>query len=207
MFNACAHCGEYVVEKTVDAARSIANCPICGYEQPFLRQPVFVISGASGAGKTAVCRALMPELRLRCVVLESDILWDAVDASAEDDYRRYRNVWLRLAKNIGQAGLPVVLCGTALSDQFERCSERRYFSMLHYLALVCDEEMLRERLRQRPAWRQSESAEFLERMTTFNRWLVEHAPTTTPPMTLLDTTADALDETVAKVARWIVERL
>ena len=56
MFNVCARCGEYVVEKIVDAARSVAICPICGYEQPFLRQPLFVVTGASGAGKTAVCR-------------------------------------------------------------------------------------------------------------------------------------------------------
>ncbi|HEX3270208.1 MAG TPA: AAA family ATPase [Ktedonobacterales bacterium] len=207
MFNVCAQCGEYVVEKIVDAARSVAICPLCGYEQPFLRQPLFVITGASGAGKTAVCRALTPRMRQRCVVLESDILWGLVSASAEDDYRSYRNVWLRLAKNIGQAGLPVILCGTALPDQFERCPERRYFSTLHYLALVCDEAALRERLTLRPAWRESQSEEFLERMVAFNRWLIEHAPTTTPPMTILDTTTDPLDETVAKVEQWIGERL
>jgi hypothetical protein len=111
MFNVCARCGEYVVEKIVDAARSVAICPLYGYEQPFLRQPIFVITGASGAGKTAVYRALAPRMRNRCLALESDLLWGLVPASAEDDYHRYRNVWLRLAKNIGQAGLPVILCG------------------------------------------------------------------------------------------------
>lgn len=207
MFNVCARCGEYVVEKIVDAGHSVAICPICGYEQPFLRQPLFVVTGASGAGKTAVCRALTPRLRNRCVVLESDILWGLVPASAEDDYRDYRNVWLRLAKNIGQAGLPVILCGSALPDQFERSPERRYFSTLHYLALVCDEALLKERLTLRPTWRQSQSEDFLERMVAFNRWLIEHAPTTTPPMILLDTTTDPLEETLAKVERWIDELL
>jgi hypothetical protein len=42
-----------------------------------------------------------------------------VPATPEDGYRVYRNVWLRLAKNIGQCGLPVVLCGTAVPDQFD----------------------------------------------------------------------------------------
>jgi AAA domain len=155
VFNVCARCGEYVVEKVIDPTRSIAICPACGYEQPFLRQPLFLITGASGAGKTTVCRALTPRMRNRFVVLESDILWGPVPTSAEDDYRSYRNVWLRLAKNIGQAGLPVILCGTALPDQFETCPERPYFSTLHYLALVSDEATLKERLRQRPAWRQT----------------------------------------------------
>ncbi|HEY7093915.1 MAG TPA: hypothetical protein VH393_12085 [Ktedonobacterales bacterium] len=116
-------------------------------------------------------------------------------------------MWLRLAKNIGQSGLPVILCGTALPDQFERCPERRYFSTLHYLALVCDEATLQDRLTRRPAWRQAQSEEFLERMVAFNRWLIAHAPTATPPMALIDTTIDPLDETVTKAEQWIGERL
>jgi hypothetical protein len=44
-------------------------------------------------------------------------------------------------------------------------------------------------------------------MVAFNRWLIEHAPTTTPPMALLDTTTDPLEETLAKVERWIDELL
>jgi hypothetical protein len=41
-------------------SRSVAICPICGHEQPFLRQLLFVITGANGMGKTAVCRTLAP---------------------------------------------------------------------------------------------------------------------------------------------------
>jgi hypothetical protein len=33
--------------------------------------------------------------------------------------------------------------------------ERRYFGTLHYLALTCEDEVLVERLRQRPSWRQT----------------------------------------------------
>jgi hypothetical protein len=44
-------------------------------------------------------------------------------------------------------------------------------------------------------------------MASSNRWLVDHAATTTPPMTLLDTPTDSLEETVAKVERWVSERL
>ncbi len=50
--------------------------------------------------------------------------------------------WLRLARQIGQAGLPVVLDGMTIPEQIEPLGERRYFSSVHYLALVCDDAEL-----------------------------------------------------------------
>jgi predicted ABC-type ATPase len=206
MFNVCPNCGEYSVEKSIDASGPFAVCPYCHYAHPFLQQPLFIISGASGAGKTTVGLALVPILK-ECVVMGSDILWGMVPATPDDNYSSYRNLWLRVAKNIGQAGRPVVLCGTALPEQFEDCPERRYFSTLFYLAMVCDDDLLVERLRSRPAWRQSHSAEFVEDMLQFNRWFKANAHMTSPPMTLCDTSQRAIAETVAYVAQWIRQRL
>lgn len=206
MFNVCPQCGEYSVEKTIDASGPFAICPYCGYAHPFLQLPLFLITGPSGAGKTTICLELVPLLR-ECVILESDILWGAVPATPENNYRDYRNLWLRVAKNVGQSGRPVVLCGTAIPEQFEVCPERRYFSTLHYLAMVCDDQLLEERLKQRPAWRHPGSTESIETMIRFNQWLKEHAPTTHPPMTLFDTSHQSILETVRDVARWIQLRL
>ncbi len=127
-----------------------------------------------------VCLELTSLLR-ECVILASDILWGAVPATSKDNYLDYRNLWLRVAKNVGQSGRPVVLCGTAIPKQFEMCSERRHFSTLHYLALVCDDQLLEERLKQHPAWRHSGSTESIETMIQLNRWLKAHASTTHPP--------------------------
>lgn len=207
MFNVCPQCGEYSVEKTIDPTGPYAICPFCGHPHPFLQQPLFIISGPSGVGKTSICLELIQRLRDKCVVMESDILWGAFPADEADNYREYRNMWLRVAKNIGQAGRPVVLCGTALPDQFETCPERRYFSALHYLALVCDDALLQERLRLRPSWRKSDSSDVIERMIRFNRWLKEHAATTKPPMTLYDTSQQTIHETTEAVAQWTHERL
>jgi rRNA maturation protein Nop10 len=212
MFNVCPQCGEYCVEKVIEpcepgsAKAAYAICPFCHYAHRFLRQPLFIITGASGVGKSTACLALVPILN-ECVVLESDILWGMIQATPEDNYRDYRNTWLRLAKNIGQSGRPVVLCGTAVPEQFETCPERRYFSTLHYLAMTCDESLLAERLRQRPAWRHSVSATFVERMLEFNGWLKTHAGKTNPPMTLHDTGHCSPAETVEEVAGWIRQRL
>jgi len=103
--------------------------------------------------------------------------------------------------------MPVVLCGTAVPHQFEHCPELSYFSTLHYLALVCDADIVRERLTSRPIWRQSHSASFVEQMLTFNRWLQERAETTVPPLALHDTTRCGPDESIKVAALWIRERL
>lgn len=206
MFSVCPHCGEYVVEKTIDPAGPFAICPHCNYAHPFLQQPLFIITGPSGCGKTTVCLKLVP-IMMECVVLESDILWGIVPTESENNYSSYHTTWLRLAKNIGQAGRPVVLCGTALPEHFEGCPERRYFSTLHYLSIVCDDALLRERLQQRPAWRKSSSEDFIQQMIQFNQWLKEHAATTNPPITLYDCSSRSIQETTDDIAQWIRERL
>jgi len=206
MFNVCPRCGTYSDAKIIDPAGPFAICPACGYAHPFVQLPLFVITGASGAGKTALCLALPPRLP-ECVVLETDILWGVVPATAEDDYRSYANVWLRVAKNVSQGGRPVVLGGSTVPGRFEACPERRYFTDLHYLALVCDDAVLVERLRARPGWRESGIPTFLDSMRAFNRWFLDHAATTDPPMTLLDTSRLSLDETAAQAAGWVRERL
>jgi len=206
MFNVCPHCGEYADRKTIDPRGRFAICPACGHAHRFVQLPLFVLSGAGGTGKTVIGLKLATALP-ECVTMEADILWGAVPATAEDNYRSYRNTWLRVAKNVGQGGRPVVLVGTALPDQFEDCAERRYFTDLHYLALVCEWDILERRLRSRPGWRQSGSPAFLADMRAFNAYLQANAGLLTPPMTLLDTGTASPDESVAAVIAWVKQRL
>lgn len=207
MFNVCPGCGAYSVEKIIDPTGPFAICPFCQYAHPFLQQPLFIITGPSGAGKSTICLELVKELQNECVVMESDILWGTPIAAPEDEYSNYHNTWLRVAKNIGQAGRPVVLCGTALPEHFETRPERRYFSTIYYLTIVCDDTLLQERLLQRPAWRKSGTDAFIKEMLRFNRWLKEHAATTEPPMTLYDNSQRTLEESLQDVAQWVRERL
>ena len=131
----------------------------------------------------------------------------AVKTSPTEKYSSWNNVCLRIAKNVGQAGRPVVLCGTALPEQFEECLERRYFKTLHYLTLVCNDDVLVERLKRRPEWRQTHSPEVLKKMVQFNRWLKANASLTKLPMTLYDTSQRDIDETIEYVAKRVRERL
>lgn len=200
MFNVCHQCGMYRADKLIDPAGPYAICPECGHAHPFRALPLTIVSGASGAGKSAVCNALVGHFT-DAVLLDSDILWCPAFNSPENDCRDFFEIWLRMAKNIGQSGRPVVLFGAGMGvpDNIEPCVERRYFSAVHYLALTCDDDTLVERLRARPQWRASADDAFIESQIAFNRWFRETGPTLDPPITLLDTTTATLEETVMQV--------
>ncbi|WP_052737863.1 AAA family ATPase [Bacillus sp. SA1-12] len=154
MFNVCIDCGQYRVDKEIKAlgGKTFGICPECNYSHEFLQLPLFIVTGASGTGKSTSAFSLS-NLSKDYVPLETDILWDNRFNTPETNYREYRELWLRTAKNISQAGKPVILCGTAMPDQLEQCVERRYFTEIYYLALVCDNKELTQRLLNRPSWR------------------------------------------------------
>ncbi len=210
MFNVCSHCGQYSDIKEVltqDASVSAATCKLCGYSHAFLALPLFVVTGASGAGKTTVALRMAEQSRGRFIVLDQDILWTDAFNAPEDNYVLFRNMWLRVIKNINQAGLPVILFGSSIPEQWESCAERRYFSILHHCALVCDDQILEARLRKRPDWRNSASPVVLEQMVKFNRWLKENAATSLPSLSLVDTSYAKLDETVLCVSNRVQQLL
>ncbi len=203
MFNVCPRCGLYEVNKAIEreGQQCLALCPECGYRHSFSQLPLFVVTGASGTGKSACALSLAAQTN-DYVVMETDILWEERYNSPETQYREYREMWLRLAKNISQSGKPVILCGTAMPDQLEPCLERRYFSEVFYLALTCSEEEMVKRLRSRPSWRESSGSAFLENMVRFNQWFRENGPGNEPPIDLLDTTGVTADETAQHILAW-----
>ena len=209
VFTVCPSCGAWSPDKQVEAAGGIdavAICRDCGARIPFRRLPLFVVTGPSGAGKSALALAL-PRLLPECVVLDNDVLWGAVAASPDDNFRSYHAVWLRLVIDIHQSGRPVLLSGTITPEQLEGSIERRYLASIHYLALTCDEPVLVERLKARPDWRGAGGDAFVARMVAFNSWLRIHATQTSPPMTVLDTTDVPLDTTAGEVAAWVRRHL
>src|SRR5205085_6497200 len=139
------------------------------------------------------------------ILLDSDILWRPEFNTPADHYQAFFETWLRLCKNIGQAGRPIVLfgAGVGVPANLEACVERRYFAELHYLALICDDEVLIERHRQRPAWRHAHTPEYLSEQVAFNRWFKTQAGRATPAVDLLDTTGRPIAATVEQVAAWI----
>jgi hypothetical protein len=207
MFNVCHHCGLYRADKIIDLSGPYAICPECGHRHAFRQLPLLIVSGASGAGKSTVCQALVGNLD-NVILLDSDILWRPEFDKPEEGYRDFFETWLRMAKNISQAGRPVVLFGAGLGvpENIEPCVERRYFSTVHYLALICEDDVLARRLKARPAWRGSGEEAHLKGQIQFNRWF-KGQQTTNPPIALIDTTYDSLETTVEQVKTWIREKV
>jgi shikimate kinase len=206
MFNVCTVCGVSHVEPDFDGSNYLV-CSSCGDRRPFRRLPLLLVGGPAGAGKSTVGALLLGELT-EAVVIESDLLWRREFDTPEDGYNEYFRLWLRLAAHISQSGRPVALFGAgfAVPHNAESLAERQLFSAVHYLGLVCDDDMLVARLRARPSWRNT-TDELIHEHVKFNHWLKEHAAATAPPVTLIDTTSAALTETAALVARWIRERV
>jgi len=198
----CLDCGARFTSPVVAADAPVLICGDCGHRQPFRRLPLFALTGPSGAGKSTVARMLPGALAGVAVVVEQDVLWTAGLQDPTDDFADFRRAWLRMVGMIHQSGRPVVLVGTVVPVQFERRPERAFVGEIHYLALVADPDVLRARLRARPAWRGWDEPRIAETVD-FNDWLRRAGPGLDPPVELLDTTALELDETAHRVTDWV----
>lgn len=172
---------------------------------PTNKQPLFIVTGASGVGKSTTCEELFKnEAGKPYLVLESDLLWDEdLYDTPEDNYRAFRSIWMHICANVSQCGKPVVLCGCALPEQFESLPEREFFTEIHYLAVVCDDAALEERMRN---GRGITEEDWLQGSANFNRWLKEHASETKPPITLLNITGKTPEQAAAEAEQWILSR-
>lgn len=203
MLNTCVNCKKYSVEKEISLDGKSMICPFCGHRQEIKRMPLFIITGASGVGKSAASAQLFQKEK-DYIVMESDILWNDSFNVPENNYRKYRELWLRMCKNISQVGKPVVLCGCGVPEQFENCLERRYFSDIHYITIVCDEDVLYKRLTE---YRGYKDQEYVKVSMDFNAWLKENANKTQPKMKVVDNSRLTIEETAEIVERWIYKHI
>lgn len=136
------------------------------------------------------------------IAIESDILWNNVYNTPENNYKEYRELQLRMCKNISQIDKPVVLCGCTTPKQFEKCYERRYFKDIHYLAVVGSDEVFIKNLTQ---GRNIKDKDWINSSLNFNRWLKDNADKTNPKIQLLDISDISIENAAVIVDEWICE--
>lgn len=208
MFDVCVNCGEYDPDKPVDPSGPFVLCPSCGYKREFLMLPLFIITGSSGTGKSVIWNTVLASHnRPDVVYLDSDMLWREEFARTGEKVCEYRDLWLYVCCNISQSGRPVALFGSASPEQFENCRTRKYFSRIHYLALTCDAETLRERLRSRPSWRQSSNPAKIEHHIDWNQRFIENEGRATPEYSTLDTSKRTPQECTQDFMVWVSQVL
>jgi broad-specificity NMP kinase len=194
----CERCGAVGVAAHAAARDVVLSCPTCGHEETRRRLPFFSVTGASGSGKSTICRRLW-HLLPECVTLDGDLLWSpALWKTPDAFYER----WLIVAAQIAQSGRPVVVCTAAMPGAWEDTPWRVFFTDVHVLALVCDDDALLRRLAERNRRADAEApADFLDQTLTFNRWLREHVQAS------VDTDRTSPEEAATQVAAWVRERL
>lgn len=203
MFDECSGCGEVRLDRSVRTEASVVVCPNCGRREPIHREPLLVVSGAGGTGKSAVLRNLRGT-RDDVVMLDSDVLWRH---EFWEELEWYTQTWLRLCRDIAQSKRPPVLFGAGFGvpANVEQHPQHECFSDIQYLILVCDEREQRRRLRDRPAGRHPDPFEMDEdsiaEQIEFNQWLKDES--SRDDFTVVETTDATIETTAERVDRWI----
>ena len=158
----CYPCGSYAIKRheLINCIGYFA-CDACGYQFTKIVLPLFIVTGASGAGKSTIIEPLqhlLPEYG----VFDKDSIW----ASSWD---MVANDFFRIASALAQGDKKTVIVGTIVPHHLEGLSDRDLVGEIYYINLHTDDQTRRTRLTTRRKWGQP-SEEFIQ----------AHAPHTAP---------------------------
>jgi len=178
-----------------------ARCPSCGSRvDGVARAPLFVVTGASGAGKTAILAPLASALAADCVTFDADVLLDAAGALSRGqpiDWAAFHAALLAVAHGVAQSGRPTVLLAPLGPGTLESLPARRWIGDIRYLVLDCPDDTRRERMAARPPWRLHD----VEEQVSWGRWLRSNVPDR------VDTSQGTPADCAAAVASWVLRHV
>lgn len=145
MLGICGKCGNYDWDKEVKDGQ--IKCPKCGHLWAYKPLPLYILTGCSGVGKTTTAKKIM-EKYADVVTLDADIFYNIMPGETQEDYYAQVEQIQSLSRNIMQCGKPVLWTMAGNLDKLWHTYNSRFFSQIHCLALVCDEDALRKRMRE-----------------------------------------------------------
>lgn len=144
MIGICTKCGNHQWDKEVKGDE--IHCPKCGNSWKFIRLPLFILTGCSGIGKTTTAMEIIRR-KAEFTVLDGDMFYNIMPHETEEDYYDQVEQIGSLSKNLMQTGLPVLWTMAGNLDKLSKTYNSRFFREIYCLALVCEEELLRARMR------------------------------------------------------------
>jgi len=185
----CLTCGP---DTALERRGTVLHCPRCGTQELVPDFPLFIVTGASGTGKTTITEPLRHALPAGDV-FDTDIILQV----AALGWDTWRNTWLRLAHAIALNGRVTVLCGSLTPDQLEPLPARKLVGPIRFCNLDCPDTVLADRLRRRPAWRGTSTEDAIDRHQRFAAWLRANI------QPCYDTSQLTPAETAERIATWI----
>ncbi|WP_417898476.1 nucleoside kinase [Bacillus haimaensis] len=164
--------------------------------------PLYIVTGAGGAGKTYVIHSL------RKIMPEYDILdYDGIfqflkDDAGKVDKHQIQNIWLRVAQDIAESGRITILCGLIKPEDIAACKYVNYFSRVDYLILHCDDITREKRLYERKKMT-SNKVKYIKKLA---KWFIEISAQYDPPIPIIDTSEIGVTEVAEQIRDWIYEQ-
>ncbi len=131
-------------------------------------------------------------------------LFNIMSHETDDDYKNWVEQMLSLSKNIMQGGKPLLWTIAGALDYFENTYNRRFFTEIHYLALVCNPEDLEKRMRE---GRYITDTNWINSSIDYNRWFIENGIVSNQKIDTYDITGKSVSDVADYVSKWIEARL
>lgn len=202
MIGICPKCGNYEWNKQVTEDKQYLLCPQCGHQWKFKAMPLFILTGCSGVGKTTTAQELIRR-DTDFIVLDADFLFNIMPHNTDEDYKNWVEQILSLSKNVMQGGKPLLRTIAGALDYFDNTYNRRFFTEIHYLALVCNSEDLEKRMRE---GRHIADSNWINSSIDYNRWFIEKGIVSNKRIDTYDITSKSVSEVADYVTQWIESR-
>jgi len=202
MLDICPNCGDYDWNKTVENIGRM-RCPKCGHQWSFKTMPLFILTGCSGVGKTTTAQELL-QRNIDFLVLDSDFLFNLMPHETEEDYKNQAEQLMTLSKDLMQGGKPVLWTKAGALEHFEMAYNRRFFTKVYYLALVCNSKELERRMRE---GRHITDFRWISSSIEYNTWFMEKGIISDEKADTYDITGKSAAEVADYVISWVNQKL
>jgi broad-specificity NMP kinase len=203
MIGMCPKCGNYEWNKQISEDKKYIKCQQCGHQWKFKAMPLFVLTGCSGVGKTTTAQELI-QRDTKFITMDADFLYNIMPHTTDEDYKNWVEQIMSLSKNIMQSGKPLLWTMAGALDYFESSYNRRFFTELYFLALVCNSEDLEKRMRE---GRHSTDQNWINSSIKYNRWFIENGSLSGHKIDTYDITGKSSSEIADYVIQWVDAKL